>query len=143
MATTAKIARESKTLKFKVRERHRCRQCGRGNFCDVCHKHDAPRGECKKCPPCLACAKAHAIHAPPPPVVRDELAEALQHLGGGIDRVVAERDALRYAAARAFDAWFSPQPPGGRPLKESMLALRDVLRAQSGAPASQGEGRDG
>ena len=36
---------------------YRCRQCGRGNFCDVCHKHDAPRGECKKCPPCPACGR--------------------------------------------------------------------------------------
>ena len=29
MATTAKIAREAKTLKFKVRHRNRCKRCGR------------------------------------------------------------------------------------------------------------------
>jgi small subunit ribosomal protein S14 len=29
MATTAKIAREKKALKFKVRHRNRCRRCGR------------------------------------------------------------------------------------------------------------------
>ncbi len=35
-----------------------CRKCGRGNFCDVCHDHDAPRGECRKCPDaCPACER--------------------------------------------------------------------------------------
>ena len=29
MATTAKMAREKKTLKFKVRHRNRCQRCGR------------------------------------------------------------------------------------------------------------------
>ena len=39
-----------------------CPECGDAMLCDVCHKHDAPRGECKKCPPCLAC-----IRKPPHP----------------------------------------------------------------------------
>lgn len=26
-----------------------CSQC-KGDFCDVCHKHDAPRGDCDECP---------------------------------------------------------------------------------------------
>ncbi len=34
---------------------YRCAECGVGEFCDVCHEHDAPRGECHKCPPCRAC----------------------------------------------------------------------------------------
>jgi small subunit ribosomal protein S14 len=29
MATTAKIAKEAKTPKFKIRLRHRCNRCGR------------------------------------------------------------------------------------------------------------------
>lgn len=32
-----------------------CRECRKGNLCDVCHKHDMPRGECKTCPPCPVC----------------------------------------------------------------------------------------
>jgi hypothetical protein len=33
----------------------KCRRCGAGNTCDVCHEHDEPRGECLTCPPCEAC----------------------------------------------------------------------------------------
>ena len=29
MATTAKVAKEAKTLKFKIRHRNRCKLCGR------------------------------------------------------------------------------------------------------------------
>lgn len=32
-----------------------CKQCGVGNLCDVCHKHDQPRGECEDCIECKAC----------------------------------------------------------------------------------------
>jgi hypothetical protein len=31
-----------------------CAKCG-GELCDVCHKHDEPRGECTECPPCKGC----------------------------------------------------------------------------------------
>jgi hypothetical protein len=34
-----------------------CDECGHDNICDVCHKHDEPRGECSQCNPCLACIK--------------------------------------------------------------------------------------
>ena len=34
-----------------------CRRCGIGNLCDVCHKHDEPRGECSTCEPCKVCEK--------------------------------------------------------------------------------------
>gem|GEM_PF-4469323 len=34
---------------------YRCRKCGTGEMCDVCHDHDAPRGECRACKPCDAC----------------------------------------------------------------------------------------
>ena len=30
---------------------YNCKKCGAGNLCDVCHKHDNPRGECDECPP--------------------------------------------------------------------------------------------
>jgi len=32
-----------------------CKICGEGNLCDVCHKHNEPRGTCLECPTCLAC----------------------------------------------------------------------------------------
>ena len=32
-----------------------CLHCGEGNLCDVCHKHDVPRGECDECSACPAC----------------------------------------------------------------------------------------
>ena len=51
MATTAKIAREKKTLKFKVRHRNRCRRCGRSRaymrkfaLCRICFRNLALRG---------------------------------------------------------------------------------------------------
>ncbi len=31
-----------------------CRRCGKGNLCDVCHKHDVPRGSCFTCLACPA-----------------------------------------------------------------------------------------
>ena len=34
-----------------------CSVCGKGENCDVCHLHDLPRGECKKCQPCPACQR--------------------------------------------------------------------------------------
>jgi small subunit ribosomal protein S14 len=52
MATTAKIARESKKLKFKVRYRNRCKRCGRPrgylrkfNLCRICFRQLALAGE--------------------------------------------------------------------------------------------------
>ncbi len=48
MATTAKKARESKTLKFKVRHRNRCRRCGR------------PRAYMRKFGLCRICLRDHA-----------------------------------------------------------------------------------
>jgi small subunit ribosomal protein S14 len=49
MATTAKIAREKKTLKFSVRHRHRCRRCGR------------PRGYIRKFALCRLCFRSLAL----------------------------------------------------------------------------------
>ena len=52
MATTAKIARERKKLKFKNRYRNRCRLCGRPRayyrkfeLCRICFRELALRGE--------------------------------------------------------------------------------------------------
>ena len=52
MATTAKIAKESKTLKYKIRHRHRCHLCGRPRaymrkfaLCRLCFRELALRGE--------------------------------------------------------------------------------------------------
>ena len=52
MATTAKIAKESKKLKFKIRHRNRCKRCGRprgfiGKFslCRICLRQLALAGE--------------------------------------------------------------------------------------------------
>jgi small subunit ribosomal protein S14 len=52
MATTAKIAREEKKLKFGVRHRHRCRRCGRPRaylrkfaLCRLCFRELALRGD--------------------------------------------------------------------------------------------------
>jgi hypothetical protein len=42
-----------------------CRRCG-SDFCDVCHKHDEPRGLCSVCPPCKACDKDTGVSAAPP-----------------------------------------------------------------------------
>jgi small subunit ribosomal protein S14 len=49
MATTAKIARETKALKFDVRHRHRCRRCGR------------PRGYIRKFSLCRLCFRELAL----------------------------------------------------------------------------------
>jgi small subunit ribosomal protein S14 len=52
MATTAKIAKEAKTLKFKIRHRNRCKRCGRPrgyigkfNLCRICFRNLALAGE--------------------------------------------------------------------------------------------------
>ena len=52
MATSAKKARELKTLKFKVRHRNRCRRCGRSRaymrkfaLCRLCFRKRALQGE--------------------------------------------------------------------------------------------------
>ena len=52
MATTAKIARESKTLKFAVRHRNRCKRCGRPRaymrkfaLCRLCFRKLALEGD--------------------------------------------------------------------------------------------------
>ena len=52
MATTAKIAREAKSLKYKIRHRNRCQRCGRPRaylrkfaLCRLCFRELALRGE--------------------------------------------------------------------------------------------------
>ena len=52
MATTAKIAKEAKTPKFKIRLRNRCRLCGRPRaflrkfqMCRICFRKLALAGE--------------------------------------------------------------------------------------------------
>jgi len=52
MATTAKIAKEAKTLKYKIRHRNRCQRCGRPRaflrkfaLCRLCFRELALRGE--------------------------------------------------------------------------------------------------
>jgi small subunit ribosomal protein S14 len=52
MATTAKIAREAKTLKFKIRKRNRCQLCGRPRafmrkfaLCRLCFRKLALEGD--------------------------------------------------------------------------------------------------
>jgi small subunit ribosomal protein S14 len=52
MARTAKIAKEQKKPKFKVRKRNRCRVCGRARayirkfqMCRICFRGMALRGE--------------------------------------------------------------------------------------------------
>jgi small subunit ribosomal protein S14 len=49
MATTAKMARESKSLKYSVRHRHRCQRCGR------------PRGYIRKFGLCRLCFRMLAL----------------------------------------------------------------------------------
>jgi small subunit ribosomal protein S14 len=51
MATTAKVAKELKTLKFKIRHRNRCRLCGRPRayyrkfeLCRICFRKLALEG---------------------------------------------------------------------------------------------------
>ncbi len=52
MATTAKIAKEEKSQKFKVRGRNRCKRCGRPRaylrkfaLCRLCFRELALKGE--------------------------------------------------------------------------------------------------
>jgi small subunit ribosomal protein S14 len=49
MATTAKIAKEKKSLKYAIRSRHRCRRCGR------------PRGYLRKFQLCRLCFRQLAL----------------------------------------------------------------------------------
>lgn len=49
MATTAKMAREAKALKFKIRHRNRCKLCGR------------PRGYLRKFEMCRLCFRKLAL----------------------------------------------------------------------------------
>lgn len=52
MAKTSKVVRETKTLKYKVQYRNRCRICGRPRgfmrkfgLCRLCFREHAHRGE--------------------------------------------------------------------------------------------------
>jgi small subunit ribosomal protein S14 len=58
MATTAKIAREAKKPKFKVRPRNRCFRCGR------------PRGYIGKFKLCRICFRALALRGDLPGVIK-------------------------------------------------------------------------
>lgn len=58
MATQAKMARELKKLKFKVRYRNRCRRCGR------------PRGFIRKFEMCRICVRQLALLGELPGVVK-------------------------------------------------------------------------
>lgn len=39
---------------------YECDECGHGVMCDVCHRHDEPRGECEDCPSCPKCQSYEA-----------------------------------------------------------------------------------
>ena len=58
MATTAKIAKESKTPKFRIRLRNRCRLCGR------------PRGYLRKFEMCRICFRKLALAGEIPGVTK-------------------------------------------------------------------------
>jgi small subunit ribosomal protein S14 len=58
MATTAKIAKEQKTPKFKVRLRNRCKRCGR------------PRGYLRKFSLCRICFRKLALGGEIPGVTK-------------------------------------------------------------------------
>jgi small subunit ribosomal protein S14 len=58
MATTAKIAKEAKKPKFKIRLRNRCRVCGR------------PRGYLRKFQLCRLCFRGLALKGEIPGVVK-------------------------------------------------------------------------
>lgn len=58
MATQAKMARERKKLKFKIRHRNRCRRCGR------------PRGYIRKFEMCRLCVRQLALLGELPGVVK-------------------------------------------------------------------------
>jgi len=52
MATTAKVAKEEKALKYKIRQRNRCKLCGRPrafmrkfNMCRLCFRKLALEGD--------------------------------------------------------------------------------------------------
>ncbi|MFQ5816879.1 MAG: type Z 30S ribosomal protein S14 [Terriglobia bacterium] len=52
MATTARMAKMRRKLKYKIRERNRCRRCGRSRgylrkfqLCRICFRQLALRGE--------------------------------------------------------------------------------------------------
>ena len=52
MATTAKVAKEAKSLKYKVRQRNRCKLCGRPrafmrkfDMCRLCFRKLALEGD--------------------------------------------------------------------------------------------------
>ena len=49
MATTAKVAKEAKALKYKIRHRNRCQRCGR------------PRGYLRKFALCRLCFRQLAL----------------------------------------------------------------------------------
>ncbi len=58
MATTAKIAKDSRDPKFKVRHRNRCKRCGR------------PRGYIRKFELCRICFRELALVGELPGVVK-------------------------------------------------------------------------
>ena len=58
MATTAKIAKEQKTPKFKMRLRNRCKRCGR------------PRGYLRKFSLCRICFRKLALAGEVPGVTK-------------------------------------------------------------------------
>ena len=58
MATTAKIAKSSKNLKYKVRQRNRCQVCGR------------PRGFLRKFGLCRICFRLLALQGYLPGVIK-------------------------------------------------------------------------
>ena len=58
MATTAKIAKEEKTLKYKIRHRNRCKLCGR------------PRGYLRKFGVCRLCFRGLALKGEIPGVIK-------------------------------------------------------------------------
>jgi len=58
MATTAKIAREEKKLKYRIRHRNRCKLCGR------------PRGYLRKFKLCRICFRKLALAGEIPGVIK-------------------------------------------------------------------------
>lgn len=58
MATTAKIAKDNKTPKFKVRHRNRCKRCGR------------PRGYLRKFELCRICFRQLSLAGEVPGVTK-------------------------------------------------------------------------
>ena len=58
MATTSQHAKTRRTLKYKIRRRHRCRLCGR------------PRGYLRKFQLCRICFRLRALRGEIPGVVK-------------------------------------------------------------------------